>query len=436
MHQHKSPSIVIVGGGAGGLVLATLLGRKLGRRKLATITLVDNSLTHVWRPLWHEVAAGTLNLAENQIEYISHAYTNHYHFELGSLEQLHRTKKTITVGAVTNKQNEIILPSRIIHYDYLVIAIGSISNNFSVSGAAEYCFYLDSYWQSRLFQKNFFDFLLQAQATAGAKKQQTIAIIGGGATGVELAAELHYAIYLMQRYRPQHIISDQIKIIIIEAAPRILVALPERLSAMATTQLKKRDIEIFTNERVTRITATDIYTQNGLHIPADIKIWAAGIKGADLLRHLDGLEVTTTNQLRVNDLLQTTFDKNITAFGDCAYCENAPHYIPIPPRAQAAAQEAKYLVQYFKNQLSHKTTKAFRYHDYGSIITFARRSAIGNLMGNIGTHLHITIEGLLARLAYWWLYKRHQIILLGWSRVALITALNWLRPWKSRLKLH
>lgn len=433
--QHKH-HIVIVGGGAGGLELAACLGKKLGKRNRAQITLVDANLTHLWKPLLHEVAAGTLNSHEDQLDYIAYAANYHFTFALGKLNGLNRREKIIYLAPIADENNNEIIPARSLSYDTLVIAIGSTVNDFSTPGVYEHCLFLNDHNEANQFHQLFLRKMLQAQSQPNIAKQLRIAIVGGGATGVELAAELYYAIHQVVYYGWEHIDPEQnIQITLIEAADRILSALPERLASATAEQLKKMGVEIYTRQRVSKVTAEGLHTNDGLFVSADLKVWAAGIKAADFLQNLDGLETNHLNQLIVKQTLQTTVDDNIFAFGDCASCPQPGRSNPVPPRAQAAHQQASLLVKSLQRRLKNKSLLPYYYRDYGSLISLSRYDAVGNLMGRfMGS---IFIEGKLARLFYISLYKMHQIALYGFWRVGLLTFANFLtRRLRPRLKLH
>lgn len=125
--------IVIVGGGAGGLELATQLG-KLGRGKKAKITLVDRNHSHLWKPLLHEVATGSLDEGVDALSYLAHARNHHFQFQLGSVVDINRENKTITLAELRDDKGELLVPERKLAYDTLVMALGSTSNDFNTPG--------------------------------------------------------------------------------------------------------------------------------------------------------------------------------------------------------------------------------------------------------------------------------------------------------------
>jgi NADH:ubiquinone reductase (H+-translocating) len=429
--------IVVVGGGAGGLVLATKLADRLGRRGEARITLVDCALTHIWKPLLHEVAAGTLRADTDGLDYFAHARAHHFVFELGEMRGLDRSRREVILGSVTDASGAEIVPGRRLGYDTLVIAVGSVLNDFGVPGVREHCLFLDSPAGAERIHQQIFNRFLRGHAETGSAlgRRLRFAVVGAGATGVEFAAELRHAArelvgYGLRGYDPDR----DIEIRLIEAAPTVLPALPERLQEATERALRDCSVEIHTNEQVERVTADGVHTRSGHFLPADLIVWTAGIKGAAWLAELDGLEVNRLNQLVVDQTLKVTRDDHIFAIGDCAACPQPGSDRPVPPRAQAAHQQAHLLARSLTHRLAGKPLLPFVYKDYGSLISLSS-SSIGNLMGNL--FKSITIEGFLARIAYLSLYKKHQVSLHGLREVTLMALANLLdRRRRPALKLH
>ncbi|MGS0729376.1 NAD(P)/FAD-dependent oxidoreductase, partial [Shewanella sp. 0m-11] len=155
--RSANPKIVIVGGGAGGLELATQLGHKLGRKNLAQIILVDKNRTHIWKPLLHEVATGSLDSALDGVVYSAHAAKHGYQFQLGTFCGLDEKSQSLSVAPIIDEAGKVMLPERQIQYDKLVIAIGSVSNDFNTPGVKENCFFLDSHQQANRFHNALLD---------------------------------------------------------------------------------------------------------------------------------------------------------------------------------------------------------------------------------------------------------------------------------------
>lgn len=428
---------MIVGGGAGGLELATRLGNKLGKRNKARITLLDFNRTHIWKPLLHEVAAGTFDSYENQVEYMAQAKSNHFEYRLGRMYKINREKQVVYVEPTYSRDNEEIIPEREFHYDTLVMAVGSVSNDFGIEGVREHCMFLDTKSEAQSFQNRLLETYIKANTQAGEVKpgQLDVVIAGAGATGVELSAQLYKVSRLFTAYGLDQINPAQIKIHIIDAADRILSGLPPKLSAATHAELTKLNIDVITEERVVKVDKDQLVTHTGRVIPAAIKVWAAGIKAPDFLKDLDGLEVNRINQLVVKQTLQTTLDDNIFALGDCAQCEWPEMSSYVPPRAQSAHQQASLLLKSISAKVAGKKLPEFKYKDYGSLVSLGKYSTVGNLMGNLTGS--VMVEGFFARMVYLSLYKLHQLALFGFYRTMMLSIAHTLRSTvHPEIKLH
>ncbi|HZE12001.1 MAG TPA: FAD-dependent oxidoreductase, partial [Burkholderiales bacterium] len=154
--------IVIVGGGAGGLELATRAGDTFARKGRAAVTLVDRNETHLWKPLLHEVAAGSMDIHAHQLDYLAQARWHHFSFCCGALEGLDRRRREITVAPIVDERGDEVIPRRTLRYDTLVIAIGSVSNTFGVPGVVEHAFALESPGEADRFHRRLINACIQA----------------------------------------------------------------------------------------------------------------------------------------------------------------------------------------------------------------------------------------------------------------------------------
>ncbi len=441
MTMASNHHVVIVGGGAGGLELATRLGDKLGRKGKAMITLVDKAPTHLWKPLLHEVAAGSMDLDDHELEYMAQARWHHFKFRRGAMEGLSRVMKEIYLAPVYDEDGEQLIPRRSIKYDTLIIAVGSVSNDFGVPGVKEHCISLDTQADATMFHRKLINACIRAatQEWSISTGQLNVAIIGAGATGVELAAELHNTTRELAAYGLDKIDPDRdVKISLIEAADRILPGLPEEISFAAQRELQRLDVGLHLGERVTRVDNNGVYTASGNMIPARLVVWAAGIKAPDFLKEINGLETNWANQLVVKPTLQVTKDPDIFAFGDCAACPwpEAGEGKLVPPRAQAAHQQASMLVKTVMNRLKGKALPEYRYRDFGSLVNLGKYSTVGNLMGGLSSG-ELFIQGYMARFMYNSLYKMHLYALHGMTKVALDTVARLItRRTEPHVKLH
>lgn len=433
--------ILVVGGGAGGLPLAARLGDKLWRRGRAEITLVDRYATHLWKPLLHEVAAGRLDADVHGVDYLALAYWHHFRFRQGAVAGLDRARHELTLDAVHDDDGTLMLPRRVVRYDTLIFCVGSISNDFNVPGVARHAIALDTLADAERFHRRLLAACVRADAEAGAGRPAgvNIVIIGAGATGVELAAEIRHTTGAHASYGLDYLDpAKDIRQTIVEAAPRILPLLSKHVAEAATALLAELDVSVRTGERVTAVDAGGVHTASGACYAADLVVWAAGIKAPEWLNGLDGLESGRGNQLVVTTTLQTTRDVDVFALGDCAACpwpEAGPGAL-VPPRAQAARQQALLLVKSMQARLTGEPLPTYHFRDLGSLVSLGELSAVGSLMGRlVGGSL--LIQGLIARWMYASLYKLHQALILGYLGVALDTVGRFLsRRTAPRVKLH
>lgn len=426
--------IVIVGGGAGGLELAAQLGRKHGRDR---VTLVDARPFHIWKPSLHEAAAGTLDIHQEGLSYLMLAHLAHFTFAQGRLLAVDRDNRSITIDAVKDAHGQEVLAQRQIAYGTLVLAVGSTSNFFNTPGAAEHAVTLDTTENAEQFRLT----MLKAMALVDQAKVRDpaarldLVIVGGGATGVELAVELTEASHVVSAYGlPNFRAERDLAITLVEGAPRILSALPEKISAAATTRLLELGIKVETGCRVSEITENSVKTADDREFPATLCLWAAGIQGPAILGTL-GMELNRSGQLIVNERLETP-DPHILALGDC--CAAPWGDRTVPARAQAAHQQADYLAAKLTARLRNQpeTDKPYVYHDHGSLVSLGQDAGVGSLMGKLAGR-GLFVSGTLARLMYMSLHLMHHRAVLGVSRTATLALARLLmRRTRPRVKLH
>ena len=427
-------NIIVVGGGAGGLELATKLGRTLGRKNRAKITLVDRKASHLWKPLLHEVATGSLDEGVDALSYRAHAKNHQFDFQMGSLSDIDRERKVIVLSELKDDNGELLMPVRELEYDILVMAIGSTSNDFNTPGVRDNCIFLDSPEQAHRFRTEMNNEFLKLHAKNG-QGTVDIAIVGAGATGVELSAELHNAVKELRTYGFGDLDSSKLNVSLVEAGERILPALPPRISSAAHSELTKLGVNVRTTTMVTQAEKDGLTTKDGEKIPAQIMVWAAGIKAPDFIKDIAGLETNRINQLVVKDTLQTTRDDDIFVIGDLAQCTQADGTF-VPPRAQAAHQMASCAFSNIIAKLNGREPKAYEYKDKGSLVSLSRFSTVGSLMGNL-TKGSMMVEGRIARIVYISLYRMHQMALHGIIKTSLMMLVGRInRVLRPNLKLH
>lgn len=422
--------MVVIGGGAGGLELAARLGRKLGRKRgPSSVLLIDRAPVHIWKPTLHEVAAGTLDAHQEGLSYMILARRNHFSYSPGEMIALDTQTKRIMLAQIRDESGAQIVPERTISYTHAVLALGSGSNFFGTPGAAEHAYVLEQASDAERFQRH----LLAAFTRAAFSEQRSlgIAIIGAGATGVELAAELLEAHALLQEsFRAEQ--RFRLDITLVEAAARILAGLPEKISMQAQLALERKNVRVLTATPVTEVSATGLITKSG-EIAADLVVWAAGIKAAATNTGF-GLDTNRANQFIVDDHLRASA-ADVYALGDCAAC--VCNGKPVPARAQVAHQQADYLFRVLHARLRETEYEApFVYRDFGSLVSLGNKRGVGSLMGGLGGP-NFFVEGLIAKLMYMSLHLMHHRAIMG-TRNTIVLALARLLQQRvsGRLKLH
>ncbi len=426
--------IVIVGGGAGGLELATRLGDKQGKREDVDIVLVDGRMTHLWKPRLHEVAAGMMNADLDELNYVAHAKKHNFRFVLGFMDGVDRDSKQLKLGAYYENGIEI-LPARTIDYDHLVISVGSKTNDFNTKGVADHCITLDTREAAEKFHQEFLKTHLKATHNQCGDKGQScsIAIVGAGATGVELAAELAHSAKALNDYGLDGIDADNLKITVISATDRVLPQLSEKASAAILKRLEDLGVKVLLSERVTEATEDGLVTKGGGFIPASLKVWSAGIKAPAFLSQLS-LTTNRIGQLEVNTKLQTA-DASIFAFGDCAACPVDGGEGFVPARAAAANQQAKLLAKSLEGMMLGRDLLTFKYKEKGSLISVGDKGSVGDIQATKNTEF--TFEGKIAKYLYVSLYRMHQNVLHGFWRTGMLMMRDSLaRSLAPSAKLH
>ncbi len=431
--------IVIVGGGAGGLELATALGNSVGKRGQAAVTLIDKTRTHIWKPQLHEIAAGSMDVGRHEVDFLAQAHWHRFRYRVGEMTGLDRDRREVQVAGFTDTEGETVTTGQRIGYDTLVIAVGSESNDFGTPGVRRHALKLESADDARRFNRRLINACIRADSQTGPLRpdQLQLAIIGAGATGVELAAELHRTTRELVAFGLDRIDPDKdIRLNLIEAADRVLPALPAALSKATVGLLRELGVAVHTGAKVAEVMADGVRLADGRVLPAELVVWAAGIQAPDFLADLAGLESNRLRQLVVRSTLQTSRDDAVFALGDCAACPWLDKGGTVPPRAQAAHQQASHLAVQLRRRLAGQPLRDFRYRDFGSLVSLGEYSTVGSLMGGlIGGSL--TVQGSFARLMYLSLSKLHELALHGAGKVLLETlARSITRRTEPHVKLH
>lgn len=425
---------VVVGGGAGGLELVVKLARKFRRDQSVEVVLIDKNPTHIWKPLFHEVATGSMNSHHDEASYRMLARKHGFRFQLGSVVQIATDSKLITIAPVTDDKDRQILPQRDIDYSLMVVSVGSLSNDFGIKGVAEYSRQLDSREQAELFHTHFASQLHRVNSSDNPDEKLSVVIVGGGATGVELAADMHNVVQRLREYGFEHFSKEKLSVSVIEAAPGLLPRLPDRIGISVKRELERIGVQVHVDTRIAEVRDDAVVTSEGSEIPADISVWAAGVRAPNWLKEC-GFPTDRLGRIEVNRDLTAKGLDGVYAIGDCCACYDEDG-VEVPPRAQAAHQMATRAYKNIRAQRKGQPLKPFVYRDFGSLVSLSRFSTVGNLMGNLvrGT---VFIEGWFARMVYLSLYRMHQAAVHGhFSTLLIMLGDRIYKATRAEVKLH
>ncbi len=426
----KPPRICIVGGGAGGIELATRLARSLAPNE-AEIVLVDRNPQHLWKPRLHEVAAGLIG-DDDAVGYLGHSTALGYKFHLGSLLGVEPVQSSIRISTMRSRvDGDEVLGERDIAYDVLVLALGSTVNDFGIGGVREHCEMLDSTAQATEFQQRFLEATIQV--AEGRKDRLRVGIVGAGATGVELAAELRHAAHDLRRYGGLND-DGRLEITLVDGASRILPGTDPRTSEAIGKTLKRLGVNVLLGNAVAHVTKDALHLKNGQVVPCDLKVWASGVIVQDLSSILPTLSFLKAGRIKVDDYLACVGVSNIFAIGDCAAAAGAEGMLP--PTAQVAHQQATYLARALARRLRREPTKPFRYRARGTLISMGELQAVGEIPLTQRS-APLTLNGTKTKILYISLYHMHRVTLFGWQRTLALILADWLRRKTAPpIKLH
>ena len=398
-------SIVIVGGGAGGLELAV----GLARNGHTDLLLVDKATTHIWKPRLHEVAAGCGPGEIDEVAYATLAEKWGFAFQQGSLADISVEDRTITLAAMSQDMNSqdtklYSVPPRHIGYQALVLAIGGDTPDFGVEGVHEHAAMLDDVEGAKALFSQLSHRLLAHHAKSIDRPFQ-IVVAGSGATGIELAAHLKND-FRCTALAP-HSDLPQVDVTILEGAEQILHGVDDAVRSAVNEQLEMAEVRVETGQQICKVMADAVETKSGQTFAADVTIWATGTSGPAIAGDVTALETNKKGQWKVRPTLQSTKSDAIFALGDCCTIIDGP----APTTAQAASEQAEHLIDALPRWLKNEPIDAFEFRNKGTLLSLGDGGAVGTVKSWFDTD--ISINGRMAHAAYRGLYHQHQFRILG-----------------------
>lgn len=276
----------------------------------------------------------------------------------------------------------------------------------------------------------------------GSHENFTICIVGGGATGVELAAALFEATKKLSQFGLEQLKNKPLKLHLVNAAPQLLPGMSDKISKGAAQILSDLDINVMNSTKVIAIEKGCVVVEKDggeQRMHSDMIVWAAGVKSSDILKRIEGLQTTPGNQIVVGGTLQPAEDKNIFVIGDCAavaWIDGPRAGGNVPPRAQSAHQMSDYLIKNIQKIIQGEEVKPFQYRDFGSLVSLGDHDSVGTLMGFLSSK-SLFVEGKIAKFMYLSLYNGHQIKIHGAvAATGLLLGKLIQKRFKPQVKLH
>ena len=398
MPESTLPTVVIVGAGFGGMRLARAL-----RRAPVRVLLLDRHNYHLFQPLLYQVA--TAGLEPEQIARPVRAI-------LG--RQPNFDFKMVEVTRVDFAGRQVQTTGGPFAYDYLVLAIGGATNFYGLEGVQRRGFELKDIPHALALRNHVLRCFERAMLEADADERRallTFAVVGGGPTGVETAGALSELIRLvLARDYPRLNLNDT-RVLLLEAADRLIAGFPPRLSDAAAKTLWRKHVEVRFGAAVEDYDGTNLRLQSGEVIPAATLMWAAGVQAAELARNV-GLETGHQGRVRVGATLQVAGRPEVFVIGDAAYLE--ANGAPLPMVAPVAMQMADTAAANIRHLLAGTPLETFHFKDPGSLATIGRNAAVASIGG-------FSFKGFPAWVV--WL-TIHLVRIIGF-RNKLAVLLNW-----------
>jgi NADH:ubiquinone reductase (H+-translocating) len=391
-----TPHVVIVGAGFAGLSAAGRL-----RRAGITVTVIDRNLYSTFQPLLYQVATGGLNPGDVAPPVGGFAARRSARYLRGDLAAVDATARLIRLA-----------DGREIGYDYLILATGVTANYFGVPGAAENTFGLYTRADAIALRDHVMNGFERLSADPEGAKEFAVTVVGGGATGVELAGTLGELRRNVLRATFPDVDPARMHVRVIEMSPQLLMPFHPKLREYTRRQLVDRGVDIYLSTRIREVAPDHVLLADGTEHRSDLTVWAAGVAAADEVRGW-GLPQGPGGRLLVGPDLRVQGTDRIFAAGDIAL--DSAH--PSPQLAQPALQEGRHAAAQVLRLERGEPTEPFSYHDKGTMATIGRRSAVVQLARGF------RITGTLAWLA--WLGLHLMYLLGGRNRIATLINLSW-----------
>ncbi|MCX2726995.1 NAD(P)/FAD-dependent oxidoreductase [Thermomicrobium sp. 4228-Ro] len=407
--DNRPTRIVIAGGGFAGVTTAHAL-RKAARAGDIEVAVISRENAFVFYPLMPEVISGALRV-ETILTSIRHVVP-HARLYAGELTGIDLERRTVTIqhGLYQHQQHPLELP-----YDHLVLALGGVPATFGIPGLDDYTFDVQRLSNAFALRNHLIDLLEQADIESDPDEQRrllTVVVIGGGPTGVEVAAEIRslftHALPFYRNIRP-----GTERIVLVEALPRLLTGFPEEAAERAARELRQRGIEVSLERKVVRVDPAAVMFDDGTSIESRTVVSAIGVEPNPIVRSF-GLPLDSRGRLLVDEFLRVAGFPDVWAIGDNAAVTDPATGRPYAPTAQHAVRQAKLLARNLVASLSGRPLEPMRYRTRGMMVTLGDHAAIAWLG-------RVTVTGFPA----WWLWRTYALLQIPrWDR-RIRLAMEW-----------
>ncbi len=397
--------IVILGAGFGGLFTALDLERRLRKETGIEIRLLDARNFHLFSPMLHEVTSGIIE-------------PRHVVWPIRALSGKSRLNfETREVRSIDLEGRRVLTDHGDVEYDILVVALGSVTNYFGVSGAEEKAFAFKTLRDAVRLKNHILEMFERAVLERDPDRRRrllTFVLVGAGCTGVELATEIHdLTRKTLGRHYPDLDVRE-VSTVLVEATERIIPCVIDRLASLALEKLKQRGIEVRLHSPVVRVSDGAIELENGEMVPAETIIWTAGVKANPIVEGLP-VEKDKLGRVIVDEYLELPAFSGVFAIGDCAHYWDPRLNAALPPTAQVAIQQAHCVAGNIACELQGQGRERFVYRHRGDLVSLGAGDGVGEIAG-------LAFSGLPA----WLLWRSVFLVkLFGWKN-RIRVALDWI----------
>ena len=402
----ESKRILILGGGFGGLYTALHLEKRLRRSSNIEVTLVNRENFFLFTPMLHEVAAGDLDLTHivNPVRKL----LRRSQFFNGDLKSINLNERiVIATHADDNHDHEL-------HYDYLVVALGSVTNFYNLPGLAENALTMKSLTDAILLRSRLITSLENADFECSSEDRSrllTVVVVGGGFAGVETIASVNDFVREAIRYYPR-LTADELRIILIEAGTAILPELGPKLGGYAQEKLTQRGVEFRMKTAVKSVSDSEVRLSDASTIETNLLVWTAGVSPNPLLNILECSK--ERGRLITNEFLEVEGCPGVWALGDCAAVPDLSTGKTCPPTAQHALRQGKIVADNILAAISGGRRRAFRFKSIGALASIGKRTGVARILG-------VNFSSFVA----WWLWRTIYLSKLPRFEKKVRVALDW-----------